>query len=55
MTKRTSDSVADRWKPPATESLHPATDLAAANRQLLDGGQRRLDAAALREALVDLH
>jgi hypothetical protein len=55
MTKRTNDSVAGRWKPPATESLHPATDLAAANRQLLDGGQRRLDAAALREALVDLH
>jgi [protein-PII] uridylyltransferase len=55
MTKRTNDSVAGRWKPPAAESLHPATDLAAANRQLLDGGQRRLDAAALREALVDLH
>ena len=32
-----------------------AADLAAASRQLLDGGQRRLDAAALREALLDLN
>ncbi|MEI6699547.1 MAG: [protein-PII] uridylyltransferase [Mycobacterium sp.] len=55
MTKRASDSAAGRWKLPATESLHPATDLAAANRQLLDGGPRRLDAEALREALVDLN
>ena len=55
MIKRVSDSAAGRWKPPATESLHPATDLAAASRQLLDGGPRRLDAAALREALQDLH
>ncbi len=37
------------------EGRHPATDLAAACRQLLDGGQRTLDAAALREALLDLH
>ena len=29
--------------------------LSAARRQLLDGGQRRLDATALREALLDLH
>lgn len=36
-------------------SAHPATDLSAANRQLLEGGQRRLDAAELREALLDLH
>ena len=55
MIKRVSDSAAGRWKPPATESLHPATDLAAASRQLLDGGPRHLDAAALREALLDLH
>ena len=55
MTKRASDSAAGRWKPPATESLHPATDLATASRQLLEGGQRRLDAEPLREALVDLH
>lgn len=33
---------------------HPATDLAAASRQLLNGGNR-LDAAGLREALLDLH
>lgn len=33
----------------------PATDLAAATRQLLDGGSRRLDAAGLREALLDLN
>ena len=55
MIKRATDSAAGRWKPPATESLHPATDLAAASRQLLDGGPRRLDAASLREALQDLH
>ena len=55
MTKRASDSAAGRWKPPATESLHPAIDLAMASRQLLDGGHRRLDAEALREALLDLH
>ena len=55
MTKRAGDSAAGRWTPPATGSLHPATDLAAASRQLLDGGQRRLDAATVREALLDLH
>ncbi|MGI9164224.1 MAG: [protein-PII] uridylyltransferase [Mycobacterium sp.] len=47
MTKRTEGSVAG--------SQHPATDLAAANRQLLNGSQRHLDAAELREALLDLH
>ena len=55
MTKQTTESAAGRWTPPAADSLHPAKDLAAASRQLLDGGQRRLDAAALREALLDLH
>lgn len=55
MAKRTSDSTAGRWTPPAVESRHPATDLAAAGRQLLNGGQRQLDAPALREALLDLH
>lgn len=55
MTKRTTNSAAGGWEPPAAESLHPATDLAAASRQLLAGGQRRLDAPALREALSDLH
>ena len=55
MTKRTTNSAAGGWEPPAAESLHPATDLAAASRQLLDGKQRNLDAPALREALSDLH
>ncbi len=53
--KRSKNSAAGGWEPPAAESLHPATDLAAASRQLLSAGQRRLDAAALREALLDLH
>ena len=47
MAKRTEGSVAG--------SQHPATDLAAASRQLLNGSQRHLDAAELREALLDLH
>ena len=55
MTKRSSDFAAGRWVPPAAESLHPASDRAAASRQLLESGQRRLDSAALREALLDLH
>jgi len=33
----------------------PATDLAAAVRQLVSGGARQLDSAALRDALLDLH
>ena len=33
----------------------PTKDLAKASAQLLDGGQRPLDAAALRDALRDLH
>ncbi len=50
MTKRTEGVAgAVAGSPP------PATDLAAASRQLLNGGQRRLDAAGLREALLDLH
>ncbi len=55
MTKRATDSAAGGWKPPAVQSAHPATDLAAARRQLLSGAERRLDAAALRTALSDLH
>ena len=31
MTKRTTNSAAGGWEPPAAESLHPATDLAAAS------------------------
>jgi len=53
MTKRKDGPGGGRRTPPATGPSHAATDLAAASRQLLDG--RRLDAAALREALVDLH
>lgn len=49
MTKRTQDVTGA-----VASSPPPATDLAAASRQLLDGG-RRLDAAGLREALLDLH
>lgn len=46
MTKKTPDPAA---------SSRPATDLAAASEQLLAGGARQLDSAALREALLDLH
>ena len=46
---------APRWVRPAAGSLRPATDLAAAAEQLLVGGARQLDAAALREALLDLY
>lgn len=55
MTERTTHSAAGEWEPPAAGSSHPATDLAAAGRQLLAGDQRRLDAVALREALSDLY
>ncbi|MBY6411141.1 [protein-PII] uridylyltransferase [Rhodococcus sp. BP-252] len=43
--------------PSATKSSDAAADLARARKQLLDGGTRgrRLDAPALRQALVDLH
>ena len=43
------------WGAPAAGSLRPATDLAAASEQLLSGGARQLDSAALRDALLDLH
>ena len=36
-------------------SSRPATDLSAAAAQLLAGGSRQLDSAALRDALLDLH
>ncbi|MBV8929160.1 MAG: [protein-PII] uridylyltransferase, partial [Mycobacteriaceae bacterium] len=47
-------SGAARWVAPATGSPRAATDLVAATEQLLSGG-RQLDAAALRDALLDLH
>lgn len=46
---------ASRWTAPAAGSLRPATDLAKATQQLLTGGPRPLDTAALRDALLDLH
>ena len=57
MTKQTPDSAAgaSRGEAPAAGSLRPATDLSAASRQLLSGGSRQLDSAALRDALLDLH
>ncbi|AKK27063.1 [protein-PII] uridylyltransferase [Mycobacterium sp. EPa45] len=57
MTKQSGDSAAgaSRWEAPAAGSSKPAKDLAAANQQLLEGGQRQLDSAALRDALLDLH
>ncbi|APE15727.1 [protein-PII] uridylyltransferase [Mycobacterium sp. WY10] len=57
MTKQSKDSAAgaSRWEAPAAGSSKPAKDLAAANKQLLEGGQRQLDSAALRDALLDLH
>src|SRR5215207_3867574 len=57
MTERTQDPAAgaSRWQAPAAGSLRPATDLSAASEQLLAGGARQLDSAALRDALLDLH
>ncbi|UXA19747.1 [protein-PII] uridylyltransferase [Mycobacterium sp. SMC-4] len=43
-----------RWERPAAGSARPATDLTAAAQQLVSGGNRPLDAAALRNALLDL-
>ncbi len=40
---------------PAAGSARPATDLVAAAEQLLTGSPRQLDAAALRDALLDLY
>src|SRR5690348_13772986 len=68
MTEQTSDSAderlreeqnaaagASRWVAPAAGSSRPAKDLVAACEQLLSGGARQLDSAALRDALLDLH
>ena len=57
MTKQTPDSAAgaSRWEAPAAGSSRPAKDLANAAEQLLRGGARQLDSAALRDALLDLH
>src|ERR1700736_2098923 len=57
MTEQTPDPAAgaSRWEASAAGSFRPATDLAAASEQLLAGGSRQLDSAALRDALLDLH
>ncbi|MDT5111412.1 MAG: [protein-PII] uridylyltransferase [Mycobacterium sp.] len=57
MTKQTPDPAAGaaRWKAPAAGSSRPAKDLATAAEQLLKGGARQLDSAALRDALLDLN
>jgi [protein-PII] uridylyltransferase len=57
MAEQRSDSAAgaSRWEAPAAATLRPASDLAAATEQLLSGGSRQLDSAALRDALLDLH
>jgi [protein-PII] uridylyltransferase len=57
MRRQTSDpaSGGSRWEPPEAGSPRPATDLVAATEQLLAAGPRQLDAAALREALLELN
>ena len=57
MIKHTRNSAAgaSRWEAPAAGSSKPAKDLAAACKQLLEGGQRQLDSVELRDALLDLH
>ncbi|AFM16691.1 (protein-PII) uridylyltransferase [Mycolicibacterium chubuense NBB4] len=57
MTERKSVPAAGapRWKRPAAGTSRPATDLATAAEQLVTGGARQLDAAALRDALLDLY
>jgi [protein-PII] uridylyltransferase len=58
MTRQTPDSAtaagASRWEAPAAGSSRPARDLVTAAEQLVSGGAR-LDSAALRNALLDLH
>src|SRR6195952_4759839 len=57
MVKQTPDPAAgaSRWEAPAAGSSRPANDLSAAAAQLLNGGSKHLDSAALRDALLDLH
>ncbi|MBB5164788.1 [protein-PII] uridylyltransferase [Mycobacterium sp. AZCC_0083] len=57
MTKQTPDPAAgaSRWEAPAAGSSRAATDLAKAAQQLLNGGSKQLDTAALRDALLDLN
>ena len=57
MTQQTPDPAAKAAsaQAPAAGSPRPAKDLVAASEQLLAGGPRHLDSAALRDALLDLH
>ncbi|MCG5433731.1 [Mycobacterium sp. MYCO198283] len=57
MTREPTDPAAGGagMAPPPAGSPRPATDLAAAARQLTASGPRQLHAAALRDALQDLH
>lgn len=56
MTEQRPDSAGSaRWVGPAAGSSRPASDLAAASKQLLSGSARQLDSAALRRALQDLY
>jgi [protein-PII] uridylyltransferase len=57
MTQQTPDPAAEATgvQASAAGSPRPAKDLVAAAEQLLAGGPRHLDSAALRDALFDLH
>jgi [protein-PII] uridylyltransferase len=56
MTQQTPDPAAEAAAAQASAgSPRPAKDLVAATEQLLAGGPRHLDSAALRDALFDLH
>ncbi|HEX9178519.1 MAG TPA: [protein-PII] uridylyltransferase, partial [Mycobacterium sp.] len=55
MTLQTPDPAAGDPLTSAAGSPRPAKDLVAAIKQLLAGGSRHLDGAALRDALLDLH
>ncbi|ODR27705.1 hypothetical protein BHQ19_00235 [Mycolicibacterium porcinum] len=54
MTENNPETAGASQEAPAVSS-RPANDLTAATQQLLSGGSRQLDAAALRRALLDLH
>ncbi|MFV8052855.1 [protein-PII] uridylyltransferase [Mycobacterium sp. 48b] len=55
MTVNNPESAGASPQGAPADSSRPASDLTAATRQLLSGGSRQLDAAALRNALLDLH
>ena len=55
MTEHKTQSAGASHKGAPAGSSRPANDLAAAVSQLLTGGPRQLDSAALRDALLDLY